>query len=90
MTIGEPHNALSIVASFQFEVAWVNLVLKDSKGQLLASQRHESLEDVIQTEGRQVIDQEANMMTILEIPKIDRGQYSLEVSVNKLVFLGAK
>lgn len=90
ISILEPHNALSVVVTFAFEVGWVNIALKDRQGRVVATARHESLEDVKQSPTKPVIDQEANMMAIVEVPKIERGEYTLEVSVNKLVFLGAK
>ena len=47
------------------------------------------MEDVIESPNgdKIAIDQSNNMMSVIEVPSIDAGEYELEISVSKFLYL---
>ena len=91
INIMDSGNALSVISSFNFEGLFLKMSLKEkTTKKVIANERFTSLEDVIESGAEMqqaIIMSENNMLSLIEIPSIPRGTYSLEISVNKFLFL---
>ncbi len=60
-----------------------------SKNQIIAKERHYSLEDYSEegANSTEIEPQIENMMSVIEMPSIENGNYQLEIFVNKLLFM---
>lgn len=71
--ISEPNNALSVISTFNFETTFVSMFVK-SQNKTIAKEKHFSLEDYSE-ESPSLIDSESNMMSVIEMPNINKGFY---------------
>jgi hypothetical protein len=79
-------NALSVMASYDFETVQLAMTLIDSKtNNVVAIEKISSLED-IDTKGDE-ITMDNDMITYIELPSIDEGLYELQILVMKSLFL---
>lgn len=89
LNIVESGNALSILASYNFESMQIPMSLIDKKtNNIIAIENVVSLEDV-QGED-EVISLDNDMVSAIEIPSINSGAYELQVLIQKSLFLPTK
>ena len=79
-------NALSAFTSYNFETVGLAMTLIDSKTKnIVALEKTSSLEDV--SSAGQEFSLDNDMITYIEVPKIEAGLYELQIHVMKSLFL---
>jgi hypothetical protein len=58
-----------------------------SRDEIIAKERHYSLEDYSEESSDLEKQTDNNMMSVIELPSVEQGKYQLEIFVNKLLFM---
>jgi hypothetical protein len=90
LKVTEPGNALSVITSYSFEVMSLALTLRDKKtNNVVAVETYSSLEDV-EGDDTSMFNMQNDMMSYIEVPNMEEGDYELEIWVRKSLFLPSK
>lgn len=86
LNIQRSRNAISVMASYNFESVSLAMTLVDKKtNNIIAVEKIGSLED-INTDNDE-ITMDNDMISFIELPSIDEGMYELQILVMKSLFL---